>query len=1006
MGKKGKIGKIIQFAIIGLLVAVFIAVNLVINFYKGVIDQYLGDNFRPAETLNPENGDAAVQKVAEEGFVLLKNDGILPLTDVDKVNLFGWCSTDEGMLMCGGGSGDFTMWSNGDTKKEIIGLQEALEKLESAPFEVNQDLVDFYESYCTVNRNGGTDSRDGWFNYNGDPKYFNLVEPDIDIYPAEVLQSAQEFSDTAIVVLTRTGGESLDLPKTQRIFTPGSNPASENGTVASDNDRTYLQLSAAEEHLIDYVKNNFDKVVVILNTSATLECGFLEDDNIGAAIAIATPGQSGLKSLAKILRGQVNPSGRLVDTYAYDLTTAASYANSPDANITNGATGEKTFTTGGEPYMDYLEGIYVGYKWYETADAEGYWDDVSNEYGKGYDGVVQYPFGYGMSYTDFEWSVRSVTPASGSTINANTEITIDVNVMNIGDADGKDVVEVYYEPPYTAGGVEKSSANLVAFAKTELLDAQGGDDSVQTLRLKFKAEDMKSYDCYNLSGAVGENGGYVLEQGDYIIRLSTDAHNIKRDAEGNPVEGCEITYHVGSDIAIAEDSATGYTVENRFTGDTADSGTSIDGSNVNGWDLQYLTRADFAGTFPQPSTARRAKGTFKANGWLSDKRDTTEMPIQGVDNGYRLIENMGSDDASYDNELINSLGDEENFDNDELWDSVLNQITTTELFEVVAKGGYITREIRSIGKPQMVDLDGPTGFNNHPHSSPGFSGFPSAIVVAGTWNTNVANLLGQTVGMEGAKALYGGWYAPGMNIHRSPFDGRNYEYFSEDPVISGKIGASIVSGTAEQGVYSYIKHFALNETENRRDGLYTWLSEQALREIYLKPFEISVKEGKASAIMSSYNRIGDTWTGGSYGLMTEILRNEWGFKGTVVTDYLDGSDSYKTVDQGIRAGNDIWLENGNDARYSSIGLTDTTSATAVACAREATKHVIFTYCNTRKIASEAGNASDKVETYEQSFSAWKIWWIVIDVIVGLALVAWAVLLILLMIKKPKKKSDG
>ncbi len=987
-----KKGKIIQLIIIGVLVALFIAVNLVVNFYKGVIDQYLGDNFQAKEKLDPAVGDEAVQKVAEEGFVLLKNNDTLPLEDVDKINLFGWGSSDAGTLMCGGGSGDFTMSTGSDTIKDVVTLREALEGLKEQPFEVNPDLVQYYEDYCRVYRNGGTDGRPGWFNYGSNPKYFNLVEPNITDYPQDVLAGALEFSNTALVVLTRTGGESLDLPKSQPKYVPHGNPTTAGDTTSTDRDRTYLQLSVEEEALIDYVEDNYENVIVVLNTSATLECGFLEDDRIDAAIAIATPGQSGLTALAKILRGDVNPSGRLVDTYAYDLTTAASYANSPDSNVTNGTTGEKTFTNSGDRYIDYLEGIYVGYKWYETADAEGFWNNVSNEYGDGYYGVVQYPFGYGLSYTDFEWSVRSVTPASGSTITADTEITIELNVVNTGDRAGKDVVELYYDPPYKSGGVEKASANLVAFTKTNLLDAKGGAHAAQTVTLKLKASDMKSYDAYNLSGAVGENGGYVLERGEYSLKLSTDAHRVK---EG--LSDAVITYKVVSDIYIDSDEVTGYTVENRFTGDTADGGVSIDGSNVGGWELKFLSREDFEGTFPQPGAARRAKGSFNPNGWLSTKRDTNDKPVQGVAGDLRLVENK-----QYNDDLIKQLGDEANYDDEELWEPLLNQITEEELFRIVAKGGYCTQAIESIGKPQMTDLDGPTGFNRHPHSAPEFSGFPSALVVAGTWNADVANLVGRVIGKEGLKAGYGGWYAPGMNIHRSPFNGRNYEYFSEDPYLSGIIGANVVYGTAQEGIYSYIKHFALNETENNRDGLYTWATEQSVREIYLRPFEISVKVGKASAVMSSYNRIGDTWTGGSYGLMTEILRNEWGFKGTVVTDYLDGSDSYKTVDQGIRAGNDIWLENGNDAGYSSIGLKDTSSATAVACAREAAKHVIYTYCNTRKISLEAGTASDEVVEAQQSFSAWKIWWIVIDVIVGLALIAWAVVITIFLVKAIKK----
>ncbi len=1003
-------GKIIQICVIVFLVVIFIVANYFINLYKGIIDQYIGDNSLLGKVLDPEQGDAVAQTVAEEGFVMLKNDEeTLPLTDVAKINLFGWGSTDAGMLMCGGGSGDFTMYYDGDTAKTIVGLQDALENIESyhpedyecdgeCAFEVNQELVDFYEDYCTVNRNGGTDSRRGWFNYDGNPKYFNLVEPKIEDYPQTLLESAKAFSDTAIIVITRTGGESLDLPKYQRKYTPRANqPDSESsGTVTTDETRTYLQLSTEEEGMINYVKDNFENVIVVLNTSATLECGFLQDPNIDAAIYIGTPGQSGTVALANILRGNVTPSGKLVDTFAYDLTTAASYANSPNANVKNGSTGVKTYTnSSGDSYIDYAEGIYVGYKWYETADTMGYWDDVSNEYGSGYDGVVQYPFGFGLSYTEFEWAVKSVSPANNSVITADTEIEIKINVINVGDVKGQDVVEVYYEPPYEYGGIEKSSANLVAFAKTEVLEPQ----EFQTLTLTFKAEDMKSYD-YN---DANDNGftGYEMDAGEYIIKLSTDSHNAKHGADGVGVSNGIISYTLRDGEIIEYDSVTGNLVENRFTGNDADGGVSIDGTNTNA-NITYLTRSDFEGTFPQESTQRRAKDSkMNKNGWLSTEKNTGVMPNQGVSGDIKLVNDLGTKDAEYNMDAIDFFGDEENYYAPE-WDNLLNQISVSELFNVVAKGGYVTWEIPSIAKPTVADKDGPTGFNLHPHSSPEFTGFPSAIIVAGTWSTNIAEYYGMVVGTEGVQSGLSGWYAPGMNIHRSPFCGRNYEYYSEDPFISGMIGAYTVKGAAERGVYSYIKHFAINETELSRNGLYTWLTEQTLREVYLKPFELSVKVGKANAIMSSYNRVGDTWTGGSHALMTEILRDEWGFKGAAVTDYLDNSDSYKTVDQGIRAGNDIWLENGNDAGFRSIGLTDTTSATAISCAREAAKHVIYTYCNTLKIANDAGNTVKNVVQAEIKFSTWKIYWIIGDVVIFGALAAWGTLVTIKLIRERKK----
>lgn len=1013
--QKAKSGKKLGKIIVILLLAIVVGVaNYFINFYRGIINQYLGDNSLPGEVLNPEEGDSVVQSVAEEGFVLLKNENnVLPLKSdkVERLNLFGWASTDAGILMCGGGSGDFTMKGNDGVQKDVVYLQEALEGLEAlhdhediecdgkCSFEINTELVNFYKSYCTVNRNGGTDNRPGWFNYSSDPKYFNLVEPDISSYPAELLSQAEEFSDTALVVISRTGGESLDLPKYQRKYIPkAGQPASATaGTVVTDETRTYLELTTEEEGLLNYVKGAYAKVIVILNTSATIEAGFLEDEAIDGAIYIGTPGQSGNVSLANILRGNVTPSGKLVDTYAYDLTTAASWANSPNANITNSPTGEKTYTnSSSEKYIDYQEGIYVGYKWYETADKEGYWNSVSNEYGNGYEGVVQYPFGYGMSYTNFSWYVKNVSPANLANITDETEIEIKIDVRNEGTVKGKDVVEVYYEPPYKSGGIEKSSANLVAFAKTEELEP----GQVQTLTLKFKAADMKSYDYSDANN--NGHAGYELEKGDYLIKLSTDCHTVKSDISGFGTDKGVITYSVASDIKITEDEVTGYTVENRFTGDEADGGVSIDGANSNA-NITYLTRADFEGTFPQESTDRRAKDSrINANGWLSTKNDTNEMPIQGEDGDLRLVKNMGSVDAEYNVELIDFYGDPENYDSVE-WEVLLDQITVAELENVVMKGGYATWEIPSVGKPKVVDLDGPTGFNRHPNGAPEFTGFPSAIIVAGTWNTNVAEYYGQVVGTEGSQAGVGGWYAPGMNIHRSPFCGRNYEYYSEDPFISGMIGAAVVKGTLEKGVYSYIKHFAVNENENGREGLYTWLTEQALREVYLRPFELSIKIGKANAIMSSYNRIGDTWAGGSHALMTEILRNEWGFKGASVTDYVDGNsrNNYMGVDQGIRAGNDIWLENGNDANKGSMNYNDRTSATAVACAREATKHVIYMYCNTLKTSWDAGNEVGDVNQAEDKIQLWEIAWYAADVVIGAALLLWLVCVI---VKKPATES--
>ncbi|MFA6861205.1 MAG: glycoside hydrolase family 3 N-terminal domain-containing protein [Bacilli bacterium] len=970
--KKGKIITGVSVGFVGLLL---VAVNVACGIMNEDISIYLNGYGNDFSKLNYEQGDQVCQDLEADGIVLLKNkDNALPLSSLKKVNVFGWGGSDGGFILSGAGSGSSTDRGSG-TK---VTLLQAFEK---KGIETNSALNDVYSSYASARDNG-----DYW---NAAYPFFNLIEPPVSqIDP--LIDDCVSYSDNAVVVISRLGGEGQDLPHTQKKT-----------KLSEDTSKTYLQLSTEEEGLLDSVENaGFAKVVVILNTCNTMELGFLNDDRIDAAISVSAPGQSGALSIVDVLTGEVNPSGKTADTYAYDLTTAASYANCPNCREINNANGGiKSYTNGGN-YIDYQEGIYVGYRFYETADSEGYFNDVANDYGTGYDGVVQYPFGYGLNYSTFDWSINSVEPESGSTITPDTEITVKVWVTNTSEFEGKDVVELYYSSPYNPGGIEKSSICLADFDKTQTLEKNGGDKSSQLLTLSFKASDMKSYDSQDANG----NGfsGYEMEKGDYSISVRKNAHQLAG------ISGDQITYHLDKDYQLKSDDTTGNEVTNRFTGETADDGVSIDGSNSNA-NISYMKRDDLANTFPSRTTTRRAKTSniiSLANHWLTDKKDTDEMPTQGDSSTSLSLYNT---DGTLNTDLIFKLGKDYN---DENYEDLLNQITTSELNTIIEGDGYRTPKVASIGKPEIQDLDGPSGLNDTNMSSDTkskWTSFPVETLIAQTWSKRLAYIYGLAVGNEASATKVGGWYAPACNIHRNSFDGRNFEYYSEDPYLSGIMCAKTVSGAMNNGLYCYLKHFAVNETENGRSGLYTWLTEQSMREIYLKPFEIAVKKGKANAIMSSFNRVGATWTGGSYALLTEVLRNEWGFKGSVLTDYSTGGD-YMNVDQGIRAGNDLWL---NGLRSGSVsGHSDKTSATAISCARDCAHNMVYTYCNTvyNQNLYATGETNDeesqfKVEVGGKSASTPSHTWVYLLVAGDVVLVAGLGVLSFFAFFKKKKTTD-
>ena len=907
-----KFCRILSF-VVALLIIINVALMIASNMLASTLDTYLGKGHLVKESPNgteswdtsyydvkyqnnKESTEAAYEvaaQVMQEGTVLLKNNGTLPMAKNSKLNVFGWASTNP----CYGGTGSGAL-------SDAYPTVTLLEGLKNAGFELNTELSDFYTSYRADRPEVGMFSQD-----------WTLPEPEAAQYTDEMMNNAKAFSDTAMVVITRVGGEGADLPTdvSQVTYDAGH---SYNDFEPGDH---YLQLSKTEKDMIDLVCKNFDKVVVVYNGANAMELGWVKDySQIKSVVWCAGTGQSGFNALGSILCGDVNPSGRTIDTFVYDLTqtpTANNFGNFTYTNMDEfkaSSFGADTIPA----FVNYVEGIYVGYKFYETAAAEGLID---------YDKTVVYPFGRGLSYTTFTQTLNSVTEADGT-------ITVDVTVTNTGSASGKEVVEVYYNPPYTNGGIEKASANLIGFAKTSEL-APGASENVT---VTFKAEDMASYDTYG-------KGCYVLEKGDYVISINADSHTVL-DSK---------VYNVASDIV--------YDASNKRESDVEVADNKFDFAEGN---VTYLSRADGFANYAEATAApadfelpAEAKATFYNNSnWNPEDFNNADdvAPTTGAKNGLKLKDMVGVD---Y---------------NDAQWDTFLDQLTVSDMDSLIALGGYQSVAVSSIGKVQAIDCDGPASINNN-FTQQGSIGFPSAVMIAATWNTDLAHDFGTSIGKMADDMDVSGWYAPAMNIHRSAFAGRNFEYYSEDGVLSGAMAANAIMGSQEQGVYAFMKHFALNDQETNRCGmLCTWSNEQAIREIYLKPFEISVKDADCHAVMSSFNYIGTRWTGGCKELLKNVLRGEWGFVGFVETDYF-GVSGYMTADQCVRNGNDLMLcTTGND--FNTVTVLTNSSKQAL---RESAKNILYTVVNSRAYAEENLNPG---------MAKWQIVLIGADVLVALLFV--------------------
>lgn len=854
----------ILFGVCIALVAAIIAITVVIGQMAATFAPFAGTLpiFHNTSAAH-EAAKTVTEEVEAEGAILLKNtDSALPLEKGAKVNVFG--STVDDMSYGGTGSGA------GKADQNVTFYQG----LEEAGFKPNADVHKFYTEHAAKSQNMGVVGTD-----------FNLYEMAANKYPKNFYQDAKQYSDTALVFLSRKGGEGFDLP---------TDMAKLKGSQAG---RSYLELSPAEEELIANVEANFDHIVVVINSPNAMKLDFLNNDKIGAALWIGTPGSTGNRAVGKILSGAVNPSGRTTDTFAYDLKSAPSYYNFGEhsfsnVNYTNKAlfAGSGDAQSGENPYywVDYQEGIYVGYRYYETAAADGFID---------YDATVQYPFGYGLSYTNFKQEFTEFD-ASGDTITAQVRVT------NTGDVAGKTVVQLYSSAPYTKGGIEKPAVALADFTKTKVLKPGAS----QTVKLEIAKADLASYDYSKIKSS----GAYVLEGGNYTISLRNNSHDVI----------AERTFNVDRDYIYdeAHDGAR--------PGDEQVATNQFDDVSF-GDNITYLSRADWAGTFPKEVAPSSKEATAEQVKALTSEPEIENADVKDITTGAKNgIKFADMKNATYD---------------DPRWDKLLDQMTIKEMVYMISNGGWMNPGVKSISKPTVIDSDGPNGVNLI--LMPPAAGVPMTgqAVLGQTWNTELAARFGKALADEAKAMGIGGLYAPAVNTHRSPFGGRNYEYFSEDGLLAGKLVAHEVKSIRDNGVYAYVKHFAINDQETHRadGGLVTYFNEQAMREIYLKPFEMAVKDGDATGMMSSYNRLGTTPVAESYPLLTTVLRGEWGFKGTVITDCIMATYT-SDPNAALRAGNDLYLTFSHD-KFLTKDTTETPAGHQAL--RQASKNILYMVAN-------------------------------------------------------------
>ncbi len=911
-----------------------------------VVDPVFGNYFTADYKTKTEAMEAADNlnvEICEEGFVLLKNEeAALPLAENAKVSLFGKNSGDifYGLIS------NYVHLRIPDEETKIT----VAESLELAGMEVNPTLVNFYKDNTKSGSGRGSMPTNGTY-----VRGVKTGETPVSMYTEDVEASYENYSDAAIVVISRSGGEGWDPPTTMKADSKGT--PIEGARSADDH---YFQLDQNETDLIKYVGDRFEKVIIVFNTPNQFECGFLDDpghyayhENIVGAIWIGYPGKTGIKALGTIINGKTNPSAKTVDTWARDFKLDPTFDNFGTFHDRGNA-----YANGGGNYVIYQEGIYIGYRYYETRGyTEGngaYTTDGSaakphihgtttTEWDSWYESNVVYPFGYGLSYTNFSQEIVEVSIPNNSTITSKDTITVKVKITNTGDVAGKETAQLFYTPPYYDGGIEKAHVVYAAYAKTGML--QPGDSEI--VEMTVKVEDFKSYDYSDAN----DNGfkGYELEAGGYELKLMSDANTTIET----------LSYVVKTSEQLTTDSATGTEVVNQFD-DVSNYLTDTVGE-------KYMSRADFVGTFPKAHVGLTASAELKnqinlwswsnkpTQDWIDAQHyvdDVTAFPI--LDDAGNIV--FGNDTGNI------KLKDLFRRDYDDpMWDQFMAQLSANTLKNLVGNGGYRSGwDVSALGITRVVNAGQPAGymtlFSGMERPVDGnYAFFSSDVVTASTHNDELAFRKGVAIGNEAlfgegknsnaASARFPGWYAPAADTHRSPFGGRNADYYSEDGMIAGKMASEIIKGAMSKGVFCFLKHFAINDQEYTRIKLCTWANEQSMREIYFKPFELAVKEGGTTAIMSALNRIGATWTGGSYELLTNVLRKEWGFHGMVVTDSYIGSYSY--VDQMVYAGGDIELGNAmgefNDSR------TKLTTAEGWKAIYRSAKNVLYTMANSMAI---------------------------------------------------------
>ena len=926
--KKAK--KSIGIVLIALLLVLCIAVDALAVRYSTVITRFWSGTYGSVQTETDDTQlkatDAAAeltQIIAEEGIVLMKNNGLLPMApskDTRSVALLGYASYSPMYIGAGSVSQAGSYVSN-----DFIDFCDAFE---TAGYTVNKDMKAYYAQYGNSKGASGDMSDSGWSQATGvddGPLYGDSAAS---VAYRDALEKAKAEAQTAVLVFSRVGAEGGDCALDMT------------GAANGDAGKHYLQFQQTELDLIDYAVESFQNVIVVINSSNVMELGELDAEGVDAVLWIAGPGSTGIQALADIIAGDVNPSGRLPDTWAYDLKTAPSYWSATCGSYANyDEFGESTYTYNGITYtfdnkvdggVTYdVEGIYVGYRFYETADAEGYLK---------FEDTVQYPFGFGLSYTSFDWEV--VGSKFGDT---HGDIEVQVKVTNVGERAGKDVVELYYTAPYYKDrGIEKSAKVLGAFAKTGSL--KPGES--ETLTLSMPVDNISSYDY------LGERC-YVADEGTYTFNLQTDSHNVKVNADGKALDA--LTYEVAS-RRIYKDSGVGARSTDLVAAENAFDYSSVGDGNI-GTTIPYVSRADFAGTHPSVTMGKRLDEYTDLRMGADMIRYITEESLGGSD--VKLENDANYVSASLIPVAVNeknglSMQDVAGYAewNDEIWDKLINQMSATELALLMEDCGYGTPEIASIGKTLATDIDGPAGISSANLNYYG-NEYTSEPLMAATWNVELLREIGESVGREALVAGVNGWYAPGADTHRTPFNGRCGEYFSEDPLLGGKMAAAEVAGAQSKGLYVYLKHFVCNDNDNKRGGMYTWINEQELREIQLGAFEYAVKEENCSGLMMAYNRVGPCECSVSYGLNTTVLQNEWGYRGASVTDGYSaaiGCDKYEHPDLQLRAGAGMLLYTGGFAGTGGLSENSTATEAGIAMMHDMAKKIVYRHANSNAMS--------------------------------------------------------